>query len=53
MSDEQRRRELRRLSVQLVAQLPVDPEEARSVIEFMRRLLDDFLTGREDGGARL
>ena len=34
---------LKRMAIQLAAQLPEDPTEARQVLEYVRVLIDDFL----------
>ncbi len=34
---------LKRMAIQLAAQLPEDPMEARQVLEYVRVLIDDFL----------
>ncbi len=41
--DEEADRRCRRLAIQLAAQLPDDPEEARTVLDHTRTLLDGFL----------
>jgi hypothetical protein len=45
MADRSRDQWLRLQSVQVIAMLPEDPEEARRILAYAGRLLDEFIAG--------
>jgi hypothetical protein len=43
----------RRLAVQIVAQLPADPHDAKRVLDHARVFIDKFLSGTEPESAKV
>lgn len=44
---------LKRMAIQLAAQLPEDPNDARQVLEYVRVLIEDFLAAEVRLGPNL